>query len=275
MMITGDYHYTAIAVARDVGIVRPQRQVVIIDINQQSELRSELSSRLSPFLAATTVTSPNFTRETPIAHPSHIAGDWDNADDLCHQPGLDQQHQDDSGGDGSTIAAIVEQASSATQTPPQHLAGQPETAPAAPLLLQEVAADLIMSSISASRQGHGALPPPSCAPGTSWEGLHFETDGHEAVDAQQAITALAEGHMQCAVTGDAFEYLLQHRDLSLLDMVMRSAVVFSRMQPGQKGQVMDLLSVRGMHQLFNGQTRFIPVVPSPLALQLCVLHICA
>ena len=31
MMITGDYHHTAIAVARDVGMVRPQGQVVVID----------------------------------------------------------------------------------------------------------------------------------------------------------------------------------------------------------------------------------------------------
>ena len=30
-MITGDYHHTAIAVARDVGMVRPQGQVVVID----------------------------------------------------------------------------------------------------------------------------------------------------------------------------------------------------------------------------------------------------
>ena len=36
--------------------------------------------------------------------------------------------------------------------------------------------------------------------------------------------------MQCAVTGNAFEYLLHLPDLSLLDSVLRNAVVFSRMQ---------------------------------------------
>ena len=100
---------------------------------------------------------------------------------------------------------------------------------------------------------------PPAAPEPSWEGLRFLTVGHETMEASQALTALAEGRMQCAVTGDAFEHLLQHHDLSVLETVMRNAVIFSRMQPAQKGQVVDLLSIRGIHQLFNGQLRFIPV----------------
>jgi len=70
---------------------------------------------------------------------------------------------------------------------------------------------------------------------------------------------MAEGQMQCAVTGNALERLLQLPDLSVVETVMRSAVVFSRMQPHQKGQVMDLLGMMGIHQMFNGQSRFIPV----------------
>ncbi len=92
-----------------------------------------------------------------------------------------------------------------------------------------------------------------------WEGLKFTTAAHEALDTPRAIAALAEGQMQCAVTGDAFQYLLQQCDLSLLETVMRNAVVFSRMQPHQKGQVMDLLGMSGIHQLFDGQTRFVQV----------------
>ena len=114
-----------------------------------------------------------------------------------------------------------------------------------------------------SQRGRLAMPLsifiPPAVPEPSWEGLRFLTAGHEDLEASQALTALAEGQMQCAVTGDAFEHLLQHHDLSVLETVMRNVVVFSRMQPHQKGQVMDLLGIRGMHELFNGRTRFIPV----------------
>lgn len=276
MMITGDHHYTAIAVATDVGIVRPQRQVVIIDTDHQSQLHSELSSIVSPFETATRVASSNFSRQSSMARlPSHRAVLWGDGQAPCHRPTLDQQHQVDPGGDGHSIDAGVEQAKSEHPSLSRLLAAQPTAVPASQTVEQQAAANWSLGSAPASPHDHGALPPMSCAPKTSWEGLRFETDGHEPVDAQQAITGLAEGQMQCAVTGDAFEHLLQHSNLSLLDMVMRNAVVFSRMQPFQKGQVMDLLSVRGMHQLFNGQTRFIPVLPLPLALQLGVLHICA
>ena len=78
------------------------------------------------------------------------------------------------------------------------------------------------------------------------------------------LTALAEGQVQCAVTGDAFEHMLQLGDLSLLESVMRNAVVFARMKPHQKGLVMDLLGTTGIHQPFNGQPRHLQVSsPTP------------
>lgn len=40
--------------------------------------------------------------------------------------------------------------------------------------------------------------------------------------------------MQCAVTGDSLEQLLQQSDLSLVELIMRTAVVFARMKPHQK-----------------------------------------
>ena len=61
------------------------------------------------------------------------------------------------------------------------------------------------------------------------------------------------------MTGPAFEYLLQQEDLSVVETVMRNVIVFSRMRPHQKGQVMDLLGTRGLHQIYKGQQRTIPV----------------
>ena len=54
--------------------------------------------------------------------------------------------------------------------------------------------------------------------------------GRYHMDPHEAFTAVSEGSMQCAVTGHALEYLLQLPDVSLLEAVMRNAVVFSRMQ---------------------------------------------
>lgn len=85
------------------------------------------------------------------------------------------------------------------------------------------------------------------------------------MDPREVFTAMIAGSLQCAVTGDAFEHLLQLHDMSLLDTVVRNAVVFSRMQPGQKGQVMDLLGSRGVHQVFEGQPRHIQVANATIA----------
>lgn len=85
------------------------------------------------------------------------------------------------------------------------------------------------------------------------------------MDPREVFTAMMASSLQCAVTGDAFEHLLQLHDMSLLDTVVRNAVVFSRMQPGQKGQVMDLLGSRGVHQIFEGQPRHIQVANATIA----------
>ena len=93
------------------------------------------------------------------------------------------------------------------------------------------------------------------------KGLVFTsgTGSHDVMEPCEAISSMTEGSMQCAVTGDALEYMLQMHDVSLLEAVIRNAVVFSRMQPHQKGQVMDLLGTRGIHQQFEGQPRHIQV----------------
>ncbi len=87
----------------------------------------------------------------------------------------------------------------------------------------------------------------------------FQAEGNLECEAGWALTALAEGQLQCTVTGDAFDHVLQLGDTSLLESLMRNAVVFARMKPHQKGQVVDLLSATGIHQLFDGQPRHIQV----------------
>ena len=52
-MATGDYHFTAIAVARGVGMVPPQAQVIIIQTS--SDIRAAGSSSTAPALAPDTL----------------------------------------------------------------------------------------------------------------------------------------------------------------------------------------------------------------------------
>lgn len=101
-------------------------------------------------------------------------------------------------------------------------------------------------------------PPDACQDPTA--GLMFTLGANsQTLTASQALRALAEGRMQCALTGNSFEYILQQCDYSVLETVLRTAVVFARMKPYQKGQVMDLVGTRGVYQIRNGQSRFIQV----------------
>lgn len=68
-----------------------------------------------------------------------------------------------------------------------------------------------------------------------------------------------QGEAQCCVTGAAFQHMIQLGNESLLVLVMSNAVVFSRMKPYQKGQVMDLLGHRGLHKDREGQQQHLNV----------------
>ncbi len=59
------------------------------------------------------------------------------------------------------------------------------------------------------------------------------------------------------LSGDAFHLLLQLPDESALSAVLHSVVLFARMKPHQKGQVMDLLGTKGLHLLHAGAPRHI------------------
>ena len=259
MMITGDYHHTAIAVARDVGMVKPQGMVIIIDAATSSQpiLDPPLLTphdRLQPLVQTPHTPSralppddrhqcssiqqlPNAAQQADDCHPYQSQDQHHvtlTADPVIKTRHVSWDHvlKDDTGMSQGK-QAVLPQSSAAVKT--NHV----------PKLLQFPAEAKAKSGFESCR-----LP---------LEGLTFVAAGLGNLSASQALAALAAGQMQCAVTGDALLSLLQQRDLSSLETVMRNAVVFSRMQPHQKGQVVDLLSTRGMHQLFDGQPRFIQV----------------
>ena len=154
----------------------------------------------------------------------------------------------------------MESYSTESDTETQHAAGLTQAEDSAALI-----AELTQSAVTITAVG---------TPGAPSQGFRFLLAGVGSMGATEALAGLAEGRMQCAVTGDAFERLLRFGDLSMVETVMHSAVVFSRMQPVQKGQVVDLLGSRGIHQLFDRQPRHIQVhygmchflccIPSPV-----------
>ncbi|KAL0048212.1 hypothetical protein WJX82_010068 [Trebouxia sp. C0006] len=58
VMITGDYHHTAVAVARDVGMVKPDGRVVVIDTAHSEVLRDDQSAAQTPDIGFSAASSP-------------------------------------------------------------------------------------------------------------------------------------------------------------------------------------------------------------------------
>ena len=128
---------------------------------------------------------------------------------------------------------------------------------------------VLQSQVAARRPSASTIPASTAPAGTTSQqpeaaSLRFVTgDDDKEWDAMQALTAVAEGRLQCAVTGEAFQLLLQLPNESALGTVMRNVVVFARMKPHQKGQVMNLLNARGLHHMYAGEPRHIQVyIPS-------------
>ena len=255
MMITGDYHHTAIAVAKDVGMIHPDQEVIVLDaantlqaMSVQSAQRVSFSasplSYLTPPAEAIAASKTRFASE-------HSAVTMQPADASSHaSPSLSPPSgtllTPEQGADVGPVAY-----SSALQ--PAHAVSVPSHAS-----LQEVADD--SSHGHQSRElSHGQL--------RVVMGL-----GAEEIGLTHALQTMACGHAQCAVTGAAFEQLLQMSNLTVLETVMRNVVVFARMKPHHKGQVMDLLSVRGLHQMHHGRPRLVQVCLFIMHSTSCIRH---
>lgn len=259
MMITGDYHHTGIAVARDVGMLKSHGHVVVIDTTPLVPHLSEAKLLLPPAIKSVTASLSRHTvkRSVSFALKSKTrstvkrpAGFAPNPNDSDHVVDQNLSPTGVHAADTVTDSLVAQECPSGSTSTRSLLSGGAQ---------------------SAAEEGqwvhrstrHGQTPVPFTEPPLTFapllEGLRFLTAQHQPLEASEALHALAEGQMQCAVTGDALTYLLQHHDLSVLETVMRNVIVFSRMKPHQKGQVMDLLGMPGIHQLFQGQARYIPV----------------
>lgn len=246
-MITGDYHHTALAVAKQARMVPPDSSIVIVDTSRSicTGLSSVNRAAVESVALKAAAASESAVSEEPVAGESAASGTPRGAPEL---------------------APVSVEAAAAASEPAVLEAGsapKQQTSPqSSDLEHPQMARQLsTRSSDLRSLRARLANMEQSPGPGSCFAGLRFvDGESNSPLEPSDALASLAEGSAKCAVTGPAFELLLQHADLSAsLEVVMQSAVVFARMQPQQKGQVMDLVTSRGMHQLTTSGSRFIPV----------------
>lgn len=260
MMITGDYHQTAVAVAWGVGMVPPGGVVHVID-------KLPASAVLSP------PSSPLQISSTNLLFPREVAG-------LSRQPAQawSSLQPDPAKHVGVTLDPVLvdpaETSRDALLSESQHPA-EPRIATRRPTTQSphshEATGDTPLTRFHSTLQVTTSL---DSSQGPSLESqnsanFRLQCDGQRFLlgtgdirqdsEATRALTSIAEGEAQCAITGAAFEHLLQQEDLAVLQAVLQNAVVFARMRPHQKAQVMSLLGAAGLHQVFQGRHRHIPV----------------
>lgn len=255
-MITGDYHHTGIAVARDVGMLKPPGHVVVID---STPLVPDAKLLHPPAIKSVTASPSRRTVKRSVSFAlktqtrstvKRSAGFAANLNDSDHVADQDASPTGVHAADTLPDSLLAQEcASGSTSTQPLLTGDAQSAAEEGQWVHHSTRHDQVPVPIMDPRPTSGPL----------LEGLRFLTVRQEPLEASEALRALGEGQMQCAVTGDALTYLLQHHDLSVLETVMRNVIVFSRMKPDQKGQVMDLLGMAGIHQRFQGQARYIPV----------------
>ncbi|DBA77564.1 TPA: hypothetical protein ACH3X1_009370 [Trebouxia sp. C0004] len=213
MMLTGDYHQTAIAAARGVGILPSGSQLVII------QAKSELQSTEQP--------------------PSHVPSAFDGSHSLrLPEYPVVTTFNGFAKSDGQKAGCSQDYGSKVGGS----MSGQH---PSFTMLCGTTTADNAQDTDQAVH-----LQRSSC------ENLVFtlqSEDGEEEIDAQRATTSLAQGLLQCCVTGPAFEGMLLQADGPVVQAIMSSLVVCARMKGQQKGQVIDLLSQRGLHLTLQGE----------------------
>ncbi len=319
-MITGDHHNTAIAVAKDVGMVRTEENLLLIDTTTparplppaQSLVWGQAATTHEPLMTAKSRVRFDLDSEqaqagldNTSAMVSLHAGSAGSINDLLlHRDSTPIRANVDPAQVGisspassailsrESASARVHKVGDSFQGGPQKQCvasdltaasgnGTDQAAVAVDSSLKGCAQEVSTSALVHDSQSRPLADQPSvsstalvdsgsfqeaCLPqagaplASTLEGVSWVRcwDDH-SYSMAQAVTAMAEGHLQCAVTGSAFAHLLQHASGLVIEAVMRNAVVFARMRPQQKGQVMDLLASRGLRHTCQGQSRQLTV----------------
>lgn len=266
MMITGDYHQTAVSVAWAVGMVPAGGIVHVID-------KLPATAVVSPPSSPVQIASSNslFPRQLDgmLRQPSQA---WSslrpkptNRDGVTLDPVLmdpAEISRDTLLAEAQQLAAAEPRTATRRQTAQLQGSQGTDQATGDSTLTQFRPTLQVTTSIEGSSLGLQSQNSADFRLQCDGQRFFLGTgDIRQDNEATKAVTSIAEGQAQCAVTGPAFEHLLQQEDLGVLQAVLQNAVVFARMRPHQKAQVMSLLGAAGLHQILHGRHRHIPVRP--------------
>lgn len=169
LMATGDYHYTALAVARGVGMVPPHSQVIIIQTGPETQPSSFPAEHLRAEAPATHQ-SPHWTPEpVPTRQPTLLKTGHRTPQLAGFGSQLNAQH----------MRSATKRAGCSGEDCPR-----PTPVPNLPL-------GHLSESMSCSSQQHAV---------SSHQGLVFDVDSGLAAhyNAQQALTAIAQVGVSCS-----------------------------------------------------------------------------
>ena len=271
IMVTGDHHLTAMAVAQVTGMMNIKRPHILIAQPDAIFLPnvSSLDSSIGP---AYTLGQRRTQSSTPVDLKAHAA--------LVSQPQPSSSSRSKSlsqvelsalkGVSGVSFSSkplvtkaalqqiIPPQAAHKTinQLPNSHGDAQPQQPPhtdgvpqslfrarsTEPFTHSQLSAQTSVDDLAHLQQ------PASAEPDLGHDELtFFIADEAKLVmlSRREAFAMIATGH-QCVITGSVFDYLLHEADPTLLETVLHNVAVCARMKAQQKAQLVNLLSEQGM-----------------------------
>lgn len=270
VMVTGDHHTTALAVAQVTGMLSVQRRRIMIAMSEDLHLPTDLSREGAP------ATRPKVnslqlarTRSAVPMDSNHLA---------------EMKSQQNSGSSRSLSFSLIELGAlnsvsgaklsskplvpkPALQSASPHKASprQPGQIPASransgpaqitgssdsltharssePFALHQLLAQTDADNLADLQQ---AAPAESTLPKDELIFLMGEGGRMAPLPRGEAVAMIAMGH-QCIITGRVFEHLVQHADPALLETVLHNVAVCARMKSHQKAQLVQLLGSQGL-----------------------------
>ncbi|KAL3153008.1 hypothetical protein ABBQ38_012035 [Trebouxia sp. C0009 RCD-2024] len=230
MMVTGDHIWTAASVSYASGIVKERVPLVIID-------KTDPPPSFAPRQIGTeeiTNTRQHFvpTSSSEPAWQSLLA--LDDAKLASAEPQVEHSARSQGRVRFETSLARSRQPV-AIQAEPSGVLEQPQPLHTGDPLQKTAPLSLPQTPFSQPEGGHASL---KCL-------LAGVTNPAKVLSYTEALQLIAEGTV-CAVTGSAFDHLLQLSEPAVMQSVLQSLVLAARMQSHQKAQLVKMLSCQGL-----------------------------
>ncbi|KAL3153004.1 hypothetical protein ABBQ38_012031 [Trebouxia sp. C0009 RCD-2024] len=231
MMVTGDHIWTAASVACASGIVKGGVPLVLLD-----KVDPPPSSALR-LISTEEITSP----PQRLVPTSSSESSWqsllaDHAKLASAEPQVELEHSAGSQGRARIETNLAQSHQpAANQAEPSGVLEQPQPLHTGDTPPMTAPLNSPQTPSSQPEGGHASL---MCM-------LAGVTNPSKVLSHTEAFQLIAEGTI-CAVTGSAFDHMLQLSEPAVMHSVLQSLVVAARMQSHQKAQLVKMLSCQGL-----------------------------